>query len=125
MNTETKTAADITAQDEGHLVEALHILGEAFHANSREKGFWDADRNDGECVALIHSEASELLEALRHGNPPSDHIPGFSGAEEELADILIRVLEYGEGRGFRVAEAVISKHRYNRTRPAKHGGKKF
>jgi NTP pyrophosphatase (non-canonical NTP hydrolase) len=123
MSIETK--ADITAQDEGLLIEALHTLGEAFHANSREKGFWDVDRNDGECVALMHSELSELLEAIRHGNPPSDHIPEFSGAEEELADVVVRVLEYAEGRGFRVAEAIIAKHKFNRGRARKHGGKAF
>ena len=29
------------------------------------KGWWNEDRNDGECIALIHSELSEALEALR------------------------------------------------------------
>lgn len=126
MNTMiSATPADIPASNEPWIIETLRALGLVFHANSREKGFWDQDRNDGECIALMHSELSELLEGIRHGNPPSDHIPEFCAAEEELADVIIRVLEYGAGRTYRVAEAVIAKHKFNRGRARKHGGKAF
>jgi len=73
----------------------------------------------------MHSELSEALEALRHDNPPDDHIPEFSGTEAELADVIIRIMDYAELRGLRLAEAIVAKHEYNRNRPLRHGGKRF
>jgi NTP pyrophosphatase (non-canonical NTP hydrolase) len=105
--------------------ESIDRLAKLVHGNARAKGFWDGPRNDGEAVALIHSEASELLEGLRHGNPPSDHIPEFSAVEEELADIVIRCLDFAAGRGHRIGAALIAKHRFNTGREYKHGGKAF
>ncbi len=90
-----------------------------------EKGWWDKERNDGEIIVLMHSELSEAVEALRHGNPPSDHIPEFTGAEEELADVVIRIMDFAKARGHRVAEALEAKILFNNTRAYKHGGKKF
>jgi len=52
----------------------------AVHANAKAKGFWDKERNDGEALALIHSEVSEALEALRRGNPPDDKASGTRSA---------------------------------------------
>ena len=69
--------------------------------------------------------AQSLMDQLRHGNPPSDHIPEFSAVEEELADTIIRIMDFGLAHGYRVAEALVRKHEFNRTRPHMHGGKKF
>jgi len=83
-----------------------------------------ADRNDGEMLALMHSELSEALEAIRKGNPPDDKLPEFRGAEVELADCIIRILDTAHARGWRVGEAIIAKIAFNEGRPHKHG-KKF
>ena len=92
------------------------------HENAVNKGFWPEEgRNDGEIIALIHSELSETLEAIRAGNPPDDKLPQFSGAEVELADAVIRIMDYGIGRGWRVAEAIEAKMAFNKTRAFKHG----
>lgn len=102
----------------------LSQIGKRANDNAVAKGFWEAERNDGEMIALMHSELSEALEALRHGNPPDDHIPEFSGVEAEMADEIIRVAEFCHARGYRLEEAVMAKMAYNESRPYKHG-KKF
>lgn len=96
------------------------------HVNrvERLKGWTLRERGDAEFIALMHSELSEGLEALRLGNIPSDHIEAL-GIEEEFADIIIRMMGMAYVRGYDIPSALFKKLAFNTTRPYQHGGKLF
>lgn len=104
-----------------NFVKEFNALAQDLHQNARDKGFWDNPRNDSEMIMLAVTELAEAVEGLRHGNPPSDHIPEFTAVEEEFADAIIRLAEQAAGRGWRVGEAIEAKRAFNRTRPIRHG----
>ena len=108
-----------------NFIESFKALQSEVHTTAKEKGWWEGERNDGELLALVHSEVTEILEALRHGNPPDDKVPEFSGAEAESADVIIRLMDMAEARGWRLAEAIVAKMAMNKGRAYEHGGKKF
>jgi len=94
------------------------------HNAAIEKGWWENDRNNGELIALMHSELSEGLEALRK-DLYDNHVPEFKGIEAELADVVIRIMDMAAARKYRVGEAIIRKLQYNAPRPHKHGNNSF
>lgn len=81
--------------------------------------------NNAMAIALIHSELSEALEGLRHGNTLDDKIPEFTSAEAELADAVIRIMHLSVLNGWDVGSAIIAKMKFNATREHMHGGKLF
>jgi NTP pyrophosphatase (non-canonical NTP hydrolase) len=107
-------------------VAAFNAVADDVYNTALEKGWYDGgNRNLGEAVALMHSELSEALEALRAGEAtPSDKLPDFLGVEEELADCIVRIMDISRAQKWRVAEALVAKIAYNKGRPPKHG-KKF
>lgn len=89
------------------------------------------DRNKAEMIALIHSEVSEALEGERKGLM-DDHLPNRPMAEVEMADAIIRIMDYCGRWGYDVGGAIIEKMLYNSRRldhkienRLKENGKKF
>ena len=101
----------------------LDVLAALLHETAIEKGFWDKPKNFdvfGNKLALVHSEVTEVLEAMRK-NKGSEEIV------EEMVDILIRTLDlYASMRngGFvehSLDEILFKKMEKNKARPKLHG----
>ena len=101
----------------------LDVLAALLHETAIEKGFWDKPKNFdvfGNKLALVHSEVTEVLEAMRK-NKGSEEIV------EEMVDILIRTLDlYASMRngGFvehSLDEVLFKKMEKNKDRPKLHG----
>jgi len=72
-------------------------------------------RNKGELLMLIVSEISEAMEGERK-NLMDDKLPHRKMAEVELADAIIRILDYSAAFGYDLDGAVAEKQAYNAQR---------
>jgi len=89
------------------------------------------ERNKAELICLMHSELSEAMEGERK-DLMDDHLPDRKMAEVEMADTIIRILDYAGAYGFDIDGALHEKLAYNQRRAdhkyearEKEGGKKF
>lgn len=119
-------------------LETVNQLADAAHENAKSKGFHDSKERgetDEQFVImhsnLLHEEVSELFSAVRTGqfNEPCDKaekmdllgLPMLTCAEEEYADIVIRVFDQCRRLGIDIQRAIQAKHGYNTTRERMHG----
>lgn len=72
-------------------------------------------RNKGEMLMLMVSEIAEAMEGERK-NLMDDKLPHRRMAEVELADLLIRLLDYAGGWGYDLGGATTEKLTYNAVR---------
>lgn len=106
-------------------------LQDLCHTRAKNAGWHDTPREEGTMIALIHSEVSEAMEGLRK-DLMDDHLPHRKMAEVELADAVIRIMDFAGLKGYDLQEAIQDKLEYNLTRAdhkkenrEKEGGKKF
>ena len=108
---------------------SIHGMAAEAHEMAIAKGWWDEPRDIPHCLALIHSEVSEALEAYReHGSRNPDDVdydpnPKPEGFVYELADILIRVGDLARHCDLDLETAVKEKMEFNSTRGYRHGNK--
>jgi len=88
---------------------------EVYHTASTH-GWHNYERPIPERLCLIHSEVSEALEAWRKDD--------WNNFKEEIADIVIRVLDFCQERDINLDEEIEKKNEYNKSRPYLHGMKK-
>lgn len=103
----------------------LDAFSAFLHEMARDKGFWDGEYSYdkiGNKLALVHSEVTEVLEAIRKDQ-------GSEKVVEEIADIIIRILDlYAAMRNEEMVvhsldEVLQNKIDKNKERPTLHGNR--
>lgn len=94
------------------LAKDIHTLNHRWWHDKHGKRI---ERNKGELLCLIHSEISEAMEGERK-NLMDDKLKHRKMAEVELADAIIRILDYAEGFNYDIGGAMLEKLDYNATR---------
>lgn len=123
------------------------------HGTSKEKGWYDSDlpaRSPLDFQMLMVSEIAEACEEARKQTPPiyTEGARGMAvdihdennpaavecirngtakpeGEAIELADCVIRIADYFGHKGWDLEAALRLKMDYNKTRPHRHGGKRY
>ena len=124
---------------------SMYGLQQQAHEMAVGKGWWPEPRDAyGDLrlthkdivtrLALIHSEVSEAVEAVRddgvderidHNFPNADGLGKPEGLPSELADIVIRTLDLAGALGINLRESIERKMAYNAGRTHRHGGRKL
>lgn len=131
---------------------SLNNMARDCHNISESKGWLEETRSFGDLISLMHSELSEALEEFRDKRGfqevyyrcddceteyPLDYVTGLISAKTpccyaefkpegipiELADVMIRILQFCGTYEVDIEKAYDLKMKFNATRPYKHGGK--
>ena len=119
-------------------MKTLNEIADAVYQLAWAKGWHAENENEDAFIERacnnLHDEVSELHEAWRNNTlrSPCDKAEKMRDAsiepltclEEEMADIIIRVLDNCRKLGVDIQSSIERKHQFNITRSQRHGGKK-
>lgn len=111
---------------------------------AEEKGWHEKEVSFGDFISNCHTELSEAFEIYKTKGPiaipastPFEWMEHYSngkvdmkkvlsipsGIPIELADVIMRILDFCEEHGINMQEAIQGKMEFNKTREHRHGGK--
>ena len=146
LNISLTSKFELYEEPQGELPHSNGILSLVcdVHNNAIAHGWYDEQRSFGDLIALCHTELSEAFEEYRNGYK-ADEVYGKGypenkmsvktfeetytdrvkpeGVPFELADVIIRIFDMCGYYGIDIESAIRIKHKFNKTRPYKHGGK--
>jgi NTP pyrophosphatase (non-canonical NTP hydrolase) len=123
---------------------SINKLATEIHEIAKSKGWYDEpDNTFSDMISNAHGELSEAWEEYRKGKIVTGTYrncpPGYDadcddncekciiqkpeGIPIELADCIIRILDFCAYAGIDIEESIRIKNEYNKTRSYRHGGK--
>ena len=119
-------------------MKTINQIASEIHMLAWEKGWHSENETEDHFIERacnnLHDEVSELHEAWRNNKlrqlcdkaekMKAAGINPLTCIEEEMADIVIRVLDNAMRLHVDIQSAVERKHLFNTTRPFRHGGKR-
>jgi len=102
-------------------------LQELVHKTSVDHGWYDTKNSFSDYCANFHGEISEAWEQYRAAMDIKEIYFGDGGKPEgvpiELADAVIRIMDFCEHCGIDLERCIVIKNKFNETRPYRHGNK--
>ena len=128
------------------IADGITELSKSIHSDNVTKGFYDNPMDDLSKLMLVVSEVSEAAEAIRTGKfAQVDKFLAVVGDEsvdvsaetfsnvfletmkdtheDEIADAIIRLLDYAGYKKMEIGLHILAKLTYNKSRPYMHGKK--
>lgn len=109
-------------------MKTIQELQELAYKINKANGWHSSDYGPsfGDYCSNFHAEISEAFEDYKNGRTINEiYYEGKKpcGIPVELADIVIRVMDFCEHNGIPLGKIIEEKLEYNKTRGYRHGGK--